>query len=1488
MNTVFSRNKEKRPRSSTSESNNSFVKNVTSRVSGLLPATITKWFSSPSSSNANGSAPAADITDSSTEDEATESPVSSQPPAKRMRYSTPGKLNRFGSTDGNSIPRSVESKETPNLPYNTVQSPPGRNTFRRETNFVSTPIRVNEESVVEKSDKDAPLFKTQHTISVIGPTVATKRKSLFEALSTSDSLKAKPSLNTSRDSNQPSFKPALLGSPFYHGRTMYGGAASSYINQPNIKQRKVAYVNESNTSDTATMSHSTRRIMDLLENYSSPLTEAKRIPKYVRTPRNESVTVNPENSQNNTNNSYKMQELHIPGIASILRMKQKSRLMDTTSAARQLIASYSSATEYNPYPSSPNNIRKENTSKDTNSNLTTKVKARVTRQLRGDNVNESPPPPVQLPNVVLQIDNLPKFTLDKPLTPAFTVADSSTVTTTTPSKMTATTTVISSVFSIPYYITMSPTSTISSKPGITCNNRPFIFSLPVKVSSETAENCETPPRFSFGYPDHSIDRPNVDDKKLDSSVVVGSVKETAKSVDNPKDWKCSECCISNKPNTDTCVCCGNKKEKSPVEKQEKCVICKLANSQPHVNKCVNCDKAQSKVSDYKPMKPASTSQWKCSECWVGNDNQAIKCVCCGANKIDTSANTVATKSETSDDIWKCFICWITNKNNEDNCTCCGTSRNFASFSKSPKCSVCKLADRQPNNNKCVNCEKIQPNMTGKSGPSDKSQWKCQECWVSNEESAEKCVCCGANNPKKVATDATKEKSTPPISFNNNSNGDWKCDECWITNKGSTDKCDACGGPKPGTKPSSSAQGFRLIAPSPLKPSDDVFKNIAKSQKGSKWECSSCLVKNDDDKTICVCCGADREYKMQGVGIKSFNFGQNTTNTFKFGINANFQNTNATKMEHTTIAEDVVVVECETNNNVLDKTPTFTFTLPAKKSDDSTKVTKENKIEAPKINFNFGIPKQTNELAATNKPSEPNKALEDKKVVQEVSKVEPISSVPTPAATAAKPLPTLFTPPTSSTATPSPVVLALLGSDKDVLSSPNTTQAVAATAQVTQAENKFGFSVGGLKPSMNIFNAPASTTSSAVAASTPSLFTSPVRTTASATTTMPTMSLFQKPESSTTSTVTMFSNKDPVTTTTISLFQKSETVASNAGTASFFSFGTNTQTTTQPAAEKPKFSFTFGGNKTETPTVFKPSFGSLSDSSSGTNKFALPAPNLLSGGNGLSGSPMGGPNGLSTGNALTGNVPSPGNMIGATNELSANPLSGASGLQSTSAMSRNIFGAPVVKENMWPSNNNNNNNNNSASTNIFVSNTGGPSMLQKPATFTFGSSSPFNTNNSTPTFGANPQPVQNIFGISNQNNAPQPSLFATPTPSQAAPTVFGSPAQPSNPAPAMGIFGTPNAAATPTFGVLNQQIPSFETPSLTPTPGTAFNFGSPQPSAVFGFGQQQQQQQPQQPQQSGVYNFGATGAAPQVQFNMGSSPNPAQRRVRKAVRRNPPR
>lgn len=107
---------------------------------------------------------------------------------------------------------------------------------------------------------------------------------------------AKTACNAIRDPSQPCFKPSLLGSPFYSGRTMYGGAATSYINRPNVKERRNTLVKESSNTDN-TISNSTRRIMDLLEHYSSPLSEAKRIP-VVSTSKNNSWNASSSSNPN--------------------------------------------------------------------------------------------------------------------------------------------------------------------------------------------------------------------------------------------------------------------------------------------------------------------------------------------------------------------------------------------------------------------------------------------------------------------------------------------------------------------------------------------------------------------------------------------------------------------------------------------------------------------------------------------------------------------------------------------------------------------------------------------------------------------------------------------------------------------------------------------------------------------------------------------------------------------------------------------------------------------------------------------------------------------------------------------------------------------------------------------------------------------------------------------------------------------------------------
>ncbi|XP_063546248.1 nuclear pore complex protein Nup153-like [Cydia strobilella] len=1365
MSSVFSKNKGKRSRSSSGESNNSFVKNVTSRVSGLLPATITKWFSSPRSS-ANGSAGGADATDSSTEDEGPESSV--QPPSKRMRREE----RSFGSADASCVTNNVETMES-STQY-TVQSPPGRTTFRRETNFVSTPIRPDETTVdrtADQTDKEStPTFTQNTTAAAIGLSASRKRKSLFgdkthELGDATKNAYAKTSSNTLRDPRQPTFKPTLLGSPFYAGKTTYGGAASSYINQPNISQRQNTTVIEAPSTSDNNMSTSARRILELLESYSSPLMDAKRIPHYTRPTRQEVLKRHSETSDSfislssyRKTNSYKTQELHVPSIASILRLKQRSRLDDTTNAARQLVASHSSSSHnYSPYPSSTKN--RDQLAVDGNSKFTTKVKTKRTR-IHGNGANALETEtitPVELPKTVLQIDlnNLPNFSIPV-------ASKSSSI-----EKPTLITPFATSTFA------PKKTSVEKSKSGTTTSNSIYNFANPVRITSESPKPTSTPPKFTFGSPERSIDKPLVSEKTSEPSIILGASKESEKKTE------------------------------------------------------------------------AVAADWNCPDCWVKNKSDAASCVCCGHKHRAAAAATAATAATPA----------------------------TPATPASAKCSLCKLANTQPNSDKCVNCAAVQVNNIAKPLKADTTaKWSCKDCWVSNDDASDKCACCGAANPKKQSTQTVPAVET--------SGG--MCSKCFST-KNSDGTCSKCAESKP----------------------DNTFKIVLKSQ-ANKWECEHCLVRNDSDKTKCVCCEADRSGAPKQPERKQFNFGTVNT-TFKFGIDPKVQEANLAKMSEIPAETKDKEEESETNNNVLAKAPpTFSFGIPAKKSEDQPDAPNkaaEKAAETSKATFTFGVPKQ-NSLAPTSTPAQifgiPNKLTEASKESEKKDKPKEkekpvLNDKPEEAKKAdepAKPPVMMFgSAPLADKSTTNQLLSTAFTLKKDA---PSASLSLATTSTPAPILT-FSAPTTGSAGKTGLFGA------AATSAPAPTISFAPT-TTASATSAL---SMFQKTDEKPVNTI--FQKSEPSTTASTSIFPKSDAPAASAAVpaaaaapapaaAPMFSFGSSQA----QSGEKPSFNFTFGSsNKSD---VFKPPTFAAKDSSTTVNKFSLGgsstenplAPNSVAGGNGLSAT-----------NSLTSN------SLGG-NSLSVNPLAvGLSPGNSLSAAAPSIFGSAIQKDSWTPPNN--------SAANPFNANA---TTNSAPKPFSFGSSTPFsgtptpafgtnNTQTSTPAFGSNlatsppafgsatqqaaapafgasqtaatpafgsiVQSTPNIFGMPSQNS--QPSIFSTPN--QNATGMFGSPAQPAQ-APALGMFGRPSVGATPTFGTPNPSIPNFEAPSV-PAPAPSFNFGTTQTSS-FMFGQQPQQQA-QQPQQAGVYNFGAAGGqTAQVQFSMGSAPSAGMRRVRRGLRR----
>ncbi|XP_041986872.1 nuclear pore complex protein Nup153 [Aricia agestis] len=1374
MSDSYQVNNRKRPKTS-SPSNKSFVSSVTSQVTRFLPSTLTKWFGQ--SSNANGSATLAESTDSSTEDEATERPITT-PPAKRMRYSPSAKNSSPHYTP---ISTKTSSTNTDDIePFITAPSTSDR-MFRRTTNLVSSSIQQNDESTVSTNDSKVnnyDLYKSEVLIE-------RKRKSIFDKTQDSDAIiedaVARSASAKVVNLTQPYFKAGLLSSPFYSGTTSYGGAGGSFVNRPNVNSRRKTIVKEPSTTSDVSISYSSRRVLDLLENYSSPLTEARRIPSY-STPTTRSLQEADTRKIKNT--SYKMQELHVPQIASIIRLKQK-QLMDSSNAARQIIASLSSTT---PYPQPQNSPTRRSQSAPEKEKLTTKIKSMLTRTNR-KSVEESPAPPtVNLPAIPLQIeqDKLPQFSFNSNST-----ITSSSSTDTAPKIANTQMSVINNAKDVTMNLPNQKTMSSVDRTNRTENSyvSQFKFSSPVEVSIE--QSTSSTAKFSFGSPEKNLDsvkvpsgftflrtesQPKTFGDKTDSTNMKNDTckecscnsksgerkcaaceKKKTNSIDKlpisntltSDKWKCSDCWVENEKNSDACVCCGAKKSRETTN--------------------------QSKATE--SAKAAKSDKWKCSDCWVDNDSSASKCVCCGANKTGVKSSPTSTSAQTNK--WRCKDCWVENDTSAQKCVCCGSN-------KSGK----------------ITSQPIKPAQTAK--------WKCKDCWVENDSSVTKCACCGWVNTdhtsEKAKTNSlvtsteqsaassipkTDSKSTNlPLQSTIQSQSDkWECPICLVRNENNRVKCVCCEAEKPGTR------------------KQPEIKFSFKDNPGALFKFGIPTGLNQDTNVQVPAIIKETPAKESEANNNVL-----PKATFSFGIPKS-------------TPETVKPVDDSKKDEPVK--PTFTFGINKSISTSTT-------VELPKPLF--GLPK-TSEVVVT------SSTIPTKPVV--TSEVQPSTPASTSASTVsgsnlfASPVTTpisiasnLFAPPVTTqsenkTSTPS---LSFLSSPTTTISA-SSSNVLSTSVPAAAPTSTLSFSTG-INTGINLFASPisqvttASSTFPSVTAATTSnsLFSKsePVNTAP--------ISLFQKSESAPVCLPVFGSN---TTTTTTAVSQLPTTSA-----APVFCFS-NTSNNSAPSNEKPKFNFKFGGSSANETPMFK-AFGATSES----NKFTLPTSNTHAiGGSGLStgttstSSALPGINGLPTGNTLLGGD------IGGNQQTTGNALS--SGIASSTAAT-GLFGNPMSKvNNIWSANSsaastptqfeNRSANFTFGSSNAFNSNAsstfGAPQQPQQPSQNLFGITNP-STNSTQPTMFSNTaqSPAQsNIFGNLPPSNVP---LFGTPNISN--PT-FGT----STPLP---TFETPaTAAPTPSFnfgtnttsgvfGFSQQQQPQQQTGiynfgSGGTTPQVQFNMGS---------------------------------------------------------------
>uniref|UniRef100_UPI0037E99619 nuclear pore complex protein Nup153 isoform X2 n=1 Tax=Semicossyphus pulcher TaxID=241346 RepID=UPI0037E99619 len=250
--------------------------------------------------------------------------------------------------------------------------------------------------------------------------------------------------------------------------------------------------------------------------------------------------------------------------------------------------------------------------------------------------------------------------------------------------------------------------------------------------------------------------------------------------------------------------------------------------------------------------------------------------------------------------WACDVCLVQNKPSDMKCVCC--------MAPQPASSASKSIDSKPSTAHSVVIESS--SITTSTTTTTKGfgimfskpagTWDCDTCLVSNKPDAVKCVACETAKPGTglkpsltlpSAFSAVKTVSTPtaPVSTGFTGFGDkfkkpegaWECDTCCVQNKAEDTKCVACMSAKPGA----SAAASSSASSAPVFGLGDAFKK----PEGS-WDCDVCLLQNKAADVQCVACqavkpGAKVEPKAFGSSAGtsgSFTFGSSTSGGVKFG------------------------------------------------------------------------------------------------------------------------------------------------------------------------------------------------------------------------------------------------------------------------------------------------------------------------------------------------------------------------------------------------------------------------------------------------------------------------------------------------------------------------------------------------------------------------------------------------------------------------------
>lgn len=281
-------------------------------------------------------------------------------------------------------------------------------------------------------------------------------------------------------------------------------------------------------------------------------------------------------------------------------------------------------------------------------------------------------------------------------------------------------------------------------------------------------------------------------------------------------------------------------------------------------------------------------------------------------------------------------------------------------------------------------------------------WSCSVCMVRNKETDLKCLAC--TTPKEMPTTTTKpfvpveSAAVKPADdgfkalIAAQKADKWECSECMTRNDSTAVKCLCCESPKPGSGSGAGAvkkpEPTKINSSNPFAPSvgaptfsfgckkadsnDEGFGKLLSAQQ-AKWECSTCMTRNEQKSSKCACCD---QAKPGGPAEKlpQYSFGTvSNSNKFSFGVPQTTSKASTDeKTEAPTIATGLSFGASKPGE--AKEAPKFAFGMPAAKVEESKAVEVtaaavkkvEEEVKTPAVaaaaapilgGFKFGVPSQ---------------------------------------------------------------------------------------------------------------------------------------------------------------------------------------------------------------------------------------------------------------------------------------------------------------------------------------------------------------------------------------------------------------------------------------------------------------------------------------------------------------------------------------------------